>query len=652
VVKGRRAADRRRERQGKGPDDGGPSDGLTTPGQAVDPLPSEPDSEMEDHDLPMVSQVREVEPSLDVPGTTPGKQGRSDFPQSNDAEASFVKAVRATVDQRGQVGDVTAVRSAPNKPRKMGAKIVVLEGPDEGGEADLDVIPSLIGRTATAEVGLTDPTISLRHLELRLATIGEGYALVDLGSTSGTLVNGVLVDGEVNLKHGDVIALGKTVMRFFRGSVEPKPRPEPEPPPIEPTEQLPDRSRATGVSRVGEKSSTRPATVRTQLPAKPPVDPAIVRARIRQTTTRVIGACALILVVALTGKLVWGRYIADSSPAQIRGQVAELLADGRNRLRAQDVDGAAASAETVLALDADNDEAHSLLKMASTEMEARDAVALALRLGDEERDVEAGQILKRIPDVSVFAPTRDRLKRTLDERGMLRSKRTIETLIDAGQTVEALAMAEKHVQLYPKDAEGPLILERVKGLQEQAPKNPGLSEARAAFANGDTSKAKSLARQNGFDGYAKDVEQFEASLAKGKGALSRFDGDAAESLNDAFRLLSQLGASASSPIFADVRRPYGKALLIAGNEKLDKADKGAKCAGARDIFRAGRVLGDAPEIQQRLRDVEAMALQGLERARAAKSQDADRAATIAREHVCFARAGTRTFEDLRALSRL
>lgn len=639
MVKGRRAADRRRERQGKGPEEG---DGLTTPGASVNSLSGD-DSAPDDDDLPLVSQVREIELP---PGTVPGRRHSTRAPE-NDPEASFVKAMRQSAEpQRGTVGDVTAVRAAPERSARVGARLLVLEGPDEGGEADIELIPSLIGRATLADIGLTDPTISLRHLELRRASTGDGYALVDLGSLSGTLVNGVLADGEVGLRHGDVIALGKTTMRFLRGDKQPAPRPEAAPAGAveasalrsEPTERLEKTRLPTRVS----------PSPRSMAPA---LDPAIVRARIRRTTTRVIAACAAILLVAIVAKLVHARFFSDASPAQIRGQVAELLADGRNRLRAQDVDGANASALTVLALDDDNDEARSLLKMAATETEARDAVALALRLGDEERDVEAGQILKRISDASVFAPTRDRLRRTLEERGELRSRRTIEALLDQGRTADALAAAEKHVVSYPDDDEGPPLLERVREAQKTAPRSPGLGAARAAFAAGDTAKARSIARDNGLESYARDVDRFQAALGKGRGSLARFDGDAAESLNEAFLLLGQLGANATSPIFAEVRRPYGKALFIAGTGKLE-GSKAERCDGARDLYRAGRVLGDDAAIQQKLRDLEELALGGLERARAARAQDGERSAAIAREHVCLARPGTKTYEDLRSLARL
>lgn len=674
MVKGRRAADRRRERQGKGPIDDGR--GHTLPG--VDPLPSEEEDDdldeagehggerARDAGLPLMSDVRDVRDARDVEQTrarsalsSPGAGSTGTAPQrrasslrhevENDPEASFVKAVRQTRDDRrsaGSAGEVTAVKPLPDKPKKRGGHLIVLEGPDAGGETDIEVSPSLVGRTATADIGLSDPSISRRHLELTLTD--DGWVLLDLGSLSGTLVNGVLVTGDAPLRHGDVISLGKTEMRFLAAAALPKPRPEPVVPdagdalqqPIEPTEQLTRRdktmTRATAVT--GMRTGGRVATA----------DPGAVRARVRKTTTWIIAACAAVLVALVVGRAAYRGFIDDKAPAQIRAQVAELLAEGKRRLQAQDVDGAKATAETVLALDEKNADAESLLRMAHTEAASRDAIALALRLGDEERDVEAGQILKRVPDASVFAPTRDRLRRTLDERGMIRSRRVIESLLDEGRIDDALAAAQRHAGAWPGDQVGQALLERAAAAKESTPRNPVLSAAQAALRDGDLARARQIAGEGRLAGFLRDLDELEASLARGKASLRRFDEDAAVSLDNAFHLLGELGATASSPIFAEVRKPYADALYLSGTARLEKDP----CGGARELFKAGRVMADDPKIQQKLRELEDRAMAGLERARAARQEDAERAAALAREHLCLARIGTRTYDELKALSRL
>ena len=98
-----------------------------------------------------------------------------------------------------------------------------------------------------------------------------------------------------------------------------------------------------------------------------------------------------------------------------------------------------------------------------------------------------------------------------------------------------------------------------------------------------------------------------------------------------------------------MRKPFANALYLSGTELLDGPKR---CEGARLLFRAARVMSDDAKIQAKLREIDQRATAGLERARGARVQDPARAAAIAREHLCLARTGTRTYQELRALSRL
>jgi hypothetical protein len=68
-----------------------------------------------------------------------------------------------------------------------------------------------IGRAAECEVRLADTSVSRRHAEVRGA--GDGWVVVDLGSTNGTKVNGGIVQ-ERRLKDGDTISVGDTHLKF------------------------------------------------------------------------------------------------------------------------------------------------------------------------------------------------------------------------------------------------------------------------------------------------------------------------------------------------------------------------------------------------------------------------------------------------------
>jgi len=81
---------------------------------------------------------------------------------------------------------------------------------ENGDELTLEAIVS-IGRHPDCTITLADTAVSRRHAELRPAL--GGHLLVDLGSTNGTLVNGVPVVQHL-LGDGDVIGVGAHQLRY------------------------------------------------------------------------------------------------------------------------------------------------------------------------------------------------------------------------------------------------------------------------------------------------------------------------------------------------------------------------------------------------------------------------------------------------------
>ena len=68
-----------------------------------------------------------------------------------------------------------------------------------------------IGRRPESTLVLADPNVSRNHAEIR--PHGNGWVLVDLGSTNGSRVNGVRVSSQ-QLNEGDDIAFGNTHLSF------------------------------------------------------------------------------------------------------------------------------------------------------------------------------------------------------------------------------------------------------------------------------------------------------------------------------------------------------------------------------------------------------------------------------------------------------
>ncbi|HLK36262.1 MAG TPA: GGDEF domain-containing protein [Polyangiaceae bacterium] len=100
--------------------------------------------------------------------------------------------------------------------KSVAPSLVVILGPDVGQRVILDRSVDL-GRDPTSELPLHDDNVSWRHARVEDRGGGE-FALVDHGSTNGTLLNGHPALGTV-LKPGDRIFLGKTVVEVQKDAL-------------------------------------------------------------------------------------------------------------------------------------------------------------------------------------------------------------------------------------------------------------------------------------------------------------------------------------------------------------------------------------------------------------------------------------------------
>lgn len=95
----------------------------------------------------------------------------------------------------------------------------VIDGPDAGAEFRLPPDePQLLGRSSEA-LPITDQSVSRRQAEL--TPDGGRWWVRDLESANGTLLNGRAIDGRVELRHGDEIRCGATLLRFSSEPDEP-----------------------------------------------------------------------------------------------------------------------------------------------------------------------------------------------------------------------------------------------------------------------------------------------------------------------------------------------------------------------------------------------------------------------------------------------
>ena len=74
--------------------------------------------------------------------------------------------------------------------------------------------PMLVGREEDADIRLDEPLVSRGHA--RIEARGDGYVVLDLGSTNLTKVNGTVVT-ECILRDGDEVRFGRATCRFELG---------------------------------------------------------------------------------------------------------------------------------------------------------------------------------------------------------------------------------------------------------------------------------------------------------------------------------------------------------------------------------------------------------------------------------------------------
>ncbi len=99
-------------------------------------------------------------------------------------------------------------------------RLSFIEGHIPGEKIDLENGEIVIGREESADIVIPMPVVSRKHVRLRVTD--QSVSIEDLNSSNGTFVNGKQIKGTVELKPGDKIGLGRTVVFALDG---PPPQP-------------------------------------------------------------------------------------------------------------------------------------------------------------------------------------------------------------------------------------------------------------------------------------------------------------------------------------------------------------------------------------------------------------------------------------------
>ena len=74
-----------------------------------------------------------------------------------------------------------------------------------------------VGRSSSNNLSVNNPHISGNHFTINFD--GNNYSLKDVGSTNGTLVNGIIYKGDsgnINLNDGDIIEVTEVTIVFYK----------------------------------------------------------------------------------------------------------------------------------------------------------------------------------------------------------------------------------------------------------------------------------------------------------------------------------------------------------------------------------------------------------------------------------------------------
>jgi diguanylate cyclase (GGDEF)-like protein len=93
-----------------------------------------------------------------------------------------------------------------------GACLVVIKGPRLGARLDLDHLPLVIGRGASADFRIASPSVSRSHCRVFLNE--DELWIEDLRSTNQTLINTLPVERQA-LRDGDQIRIGDAVLKYL-----------------------------------------------------------------------------------------------------------------------------------------------------------------------------------------------------------------------------------------------------------------------------------------------------------------------------------------------------------------------------------------------------------------------------------------------------
>lgn len=529
--------------------------------------------------------------------------------------------------------DVDKTVVLPQEPPtfKPGARLVLIKGDKVGARLDLPKSPFLVGRSQNADLTLNEATLSRAHFALWFDDADNVWSLEDLGSTSGTLVNGRVADEEIELRPGDVIAVGKIELRFFA------------------TEQLPE------IIPDAETHVTRITRIAKGVDVVAEERKVAARKRRRRLIRLAAVAFSLLFVVGAGAAAL---YFSTRDPAKATARTREadaLVEKAMVALNNKDLKSARDFAEAAVALSPSHRSAQSALRMVAGEEAAFAALTAAKKALDDEDPESADRQLRKIADTSRYAKERNQMRARIRKTALQIEIARVEQLIVAGDAQSAREGIEALAKRYPEATSllAPLR-DRLAALVREQRKPPKLlRRAAKAFSVGNTGQALLYAKKQAAAGdesaqaFLNRLADFERVYDQGKKALAQKQGTPASRLLEEARALSvALSGGRPSSMTRKVSRPLADALFLVATTDFAR---GRKCAGAAKVLRGLRLAPGASALQKKAKDLEFEAERALVRAQASTSSDRKR--QLAEDALCLVSKRSRLYKDLREMAK-
>ncbi len=379
--------------------------------------------------------------------------------------------------------------------------LVAQAGPASGQEFTLEGDELAIGRASENPVSIPDTSVSRKHALVRKTE--TGWAVSDLGSGNGTLLNGEAVSDETELVDGDVITLGDTELRFQGGDAGGAEGGEGE---AEATRR-PAPPRGGRPASAIERSSGRGRPVRTSRAAE---DPAAERAKKRKTTLRIVAVVVLLAAGGVGFKAIQQKKArADAENAELarkhREEMADMFKDAKSLVKANKWVEAKARLTQITETDPDFEtkQVGNYLAIADKEIpnqNAFDEAAAATKAGELGK---AAAALKKVKTTPQSETPLHAAKEALDARVQ---EKLVEvramTQKDLAVQEKAKAIAEDILAAHEDDREAAEIKKAAEAMI-YAIKNPTYVppppetpwvEVQSRFKTGDATGALSLAQ--------------------------------------------------------------------------------------------------------------------------------------------------------------